>query len=230
MKTLRFLTGLFAASFVFIFIFYPFSTAIAGIFAILSAVFLAACLARFVDSTKRKKKGSVKIEEVTFGHSFLFRSFFKPRDLWVKYDKNEKRFRPADFRDMPIEVGFLFLLGTFLLYTSYLIMSTLFEAPNMIPLRASFLVVIFVLGFYIFSVSIARIVALLSGKNKEASKLLNRNRKLRGFARSSKAYIEVTPSFTLDGFVTSVEFVTKHKYDTSKTEKLLLEVSRELNK
>ncbi|MBN2203012.1 MAG: hypothetical protein JW700_02415 [Candidatus Aenigmarchaeota archaeon] len=230
MKIQQFLNGLFVSSFIFIFVFFPFSPGISGVFAILSAAFLAARLARFLDTAKRKSKRGIRIEEVTFGHSFIFRSFFKPKDIWVVYDKKEKKFRPADFREMPLEVGFFLIFGLFLLYTSYLMMSTMFDLAALIPIRATILVILSVMGFYIFSVSIGRVVALLSGKNREAAKMLNKNAKLRGFAKRTNARIEVTPSFNMLGFVTSVEIKTKHKYDTAKEEQLLLDVSLDLNK
>jgi hypothetical protein len=230
MKINQFLRGLFAASFVFIFIFYPFSIMISGIFAGLSAAFLSILLIRFVYTSRRIKRGNIRIEEITFAHTFLFRTFFKPKDLWVVYDEKEKRFRPADFRDMPLEVGLFFFLGIFLLYTSYLIMTNIFSFTELLFIRAPILVVLAVIGLYSFFVSIGRIVALLSRKNKEVAKLLNKNRTLKAFIRREKAYVEVTPSFTLRGFVSTVEFVTRRKYDTKNIEKLILDISRMLYK
>ena len=230
MKVNQFLRGLFIASFIFIFIFFPFSVKMSGIFAALSAVFLLAMLVRFVYTARVVKKGGIRLEEVTFAHSFLFRTFFSPKDLWVKYDDNERKFRAADFRDMPLEVGFFFIVGLFLLYTSYLTMTNLFFFPLIDLIRIPVLVVIAMIGIYAFFVSMGRIIALLNSKNKEVAKLLNRDRSLRAFVRREKARAEVTPSFTLDGFVTSLEFVTKRKYDTKNVEKLILDVSRMLYK
>jgi hypothetical protein len=230
MKVNQFLRGLFIASFLFIFIFFPYSVRISGIFAALSAIFLLVILIRFVYMSKVVNRRGIRLEEVTFAHSFLFRTFFNPNDLWVKYDCKERKFRPADFRDMPIEVGFFFILGMFLLYTSYLILTNLFSFPAIDIVRIPILVIIAIIGIYTFFVSMGRVMALLNSKNKEVAKLLNRNRTLRAFARRENAYIEVTPSFTLRGFVTSLEFITKRKYDTKKMESLILDVSRMLNK
>ena len=226
----RFLLGLFAASFILIFASYPISIPMAGTFSAISAAFLATALIRFVYTNKRKKIRDIVLEEVVFTYSFLFRTFFKPKDLWVIYDNKEKRFRPADFREMPKEVGLLFLLGIFMLYTTYLISSNIFEVTELLFIRAPILLIIAVLGIYSFFVSVGRTVALLNNKNKEVAKLLNRNRTLRAFIRREKAYVEVTPSFTLRGFVTSVEFVAKKKFDTKKTEKLIVDISRELSR
>ena len=230
MKVNQFLRGLFMASFILIFIFFPYSVKISGIFAALSAVFLLAMLVRFVYTARVVKKGGIRLEEVTFAHSFLFRTFFSPKDLWVKYDDKERKFRAADFRDMPLEVGFFFILGLFLLYTSYLTMTNLFLFPLIDLIRIPVLVVIAMIGIYTFFVSMGRIAALLNSKNKEVAKLLNKDRSLRAFIKREKARAEVTPSFTLDGFVTSLEFVTKRKYDTKNVEKLILDVSRMLYK
>ena len=230
MKINQFLRGLFITSFVFIFIFFPYSVKISGVFAALSAAFLLAMLVRFVYTSKVVCKRGIRLEEVTFAHSFLFRTFFNPNDLWIKYDCKEGKFRPADFRDMPIEVGFFFILGMFLLYTSYLMLTNLFSIPAVDIVRIPILVIIAIIGIYTFFVSVGRVMALLNGKNKEVAKMLNKNRTLRAFAKRENAYIEVTPSFTLSGFVTSLEFITKRKYDTKKMESLILEVSRMLNK
>ena len=230
MKVNQFLRGLFMASFILIFIFFPYSVKISGIFAALSAVFLLAMLVRFVYTARVVKKGGIRLEEVTFAHSFLFRTFFSPKDLWVKYDDKERKFRAADFRDMPLEVGFFFILGLFLLYTSYLTMTNLFLFPLIDLIRIPVLVVIAMIGIYTFFVSMGRIAALLNSKNKEVAKLLNKDRSLRAFIKREKARAEVTPSFTLDGFVTSLEFVTKRKYDTKNVEKLILDVSKMLYK
>ena len=230
MKINQFLTGLFVASFIFIFVFFPFSLTISAMFSILSALFLGLLLFRFVYMSRRIKRGNIALEEVTFSRTFLLRTFFKPKDLWVVYDSKERKFRSADFRDMPLEVGVFFFLGLFLLYTSYLIMTTLFYFLALDIFRIPILVVTIVIGIYSFFVSIARITALLNNKNREVARLLNKNRTLKAFIRREKAYVEVTPSFTLRGFVTSVEFVTKKKYDTKKIEKLILDVSRTLNK
>jgi hypothetical protein len=230
MKVNQFLRGLFAASFIFIFIFFPLSVRISGIFAGLSAAFLFILLVRFVYTSRVVKRSGIRLEEVTFAHTFLFRTFFRPKDLWVKYDDRERKFRPADFRDMPLEVGMFFILGLFLLYTTYLMLTTLFYFPALDVIRIPILVIIAVIGIYSFFVSIGRIMALLNSGNKEVAKLLNKNRTLGAFIRREKAYAEVTPSFTLEGFVTSFELVTKRKYDTKKFENLILDVSRTLNK
>lgn len=224
----RFLAGLFVASFIMMFAMYPISINLAGTFSGISAALLAALLVRFVYTSKRKKIGGIKLEEVTFTHTFLFRTFFSPKDLWVVYDKREKKFRPADFRDMPKEVGMFFILGLFLLYTAYLISTNIFEVTELLFIRAPILLVIAVLGIYSFFVSVGRTAALLNKKNADVAKMLNKDRKLKSFIRREDAYVEVTPSFTIDGFVTSVEIVADTKFDTKKNEKMLLDISRML--
>ena len=226
----RFLLGLFAASFILIFASFPVSMSLAGTFSAISAALLAAALIRFVYTNKRKKIRGIVLEEVVFTHNFLFRTFFKPKDFWVVYDNKEKKFRPADFREMPKEVGLFFLIGVFLLYTSYLMSSNIFEVTELLFIRAPILLIIAVLGIYTFFVSVGRTAALINNKNKEVAKLLNRNRTLKAFIKRENAYVEVTPSFTLRGFVTSVEFDTKKRFDTKKTEKLIVDISRELSR
>lgn len=224
----KFLVNLFVTLFLLIFIFYPISLKLSSLASLLSAVVLGLLLVRFIHTSKVKKVGNIKIEEVIFSRNFLFRSFFHPKDLWVVYDKRIRSFRPADFRDMPKEVGIFFILGIFLLYTSYTIVTNLFSFPLLLPLRASILVIIAVLGVYSFFVSMGRIAAMLNKKNIDVAKMLNKNRNLKNFIRKHKAYVEVTPSFNREGIVSSVEFVTPKNYETEKVEKLLLDVSRAL--
>jgi len=224
----KFLVNLFIVLFLLIFIFYPISLMLSSLSSLLSAVVLGLMLIKFVYMSKVKKVGNIKIEEVMFSRNFLFRSFFHPKDLWVVYDKKIRSFRPADFRDMPREVGIFFILGIFLLYTSYRIITTLFVLISLLPLRATILVIMSILGVYSFFVSMGRIAAMINKKNLEVAKRLNKNRRLRNFIRKHRAYVEVTPSFNRQGLVSSVEFVTPKRYNTEKVEKILLDVSRML--
>jgi hypothetical protein len=228
MLKLRFLTVLFAFLLVFSLLAYGVSITLSSIFLLLSACVLGIDLFLFVHKSKRKKVGNIKIEEVTFARNFIFRSFFKPKDVWIVYDRNDKKFRPADFRDMPLKVGATFIIGILLLYVSYLIFSTLFYFPEILVPRALVLVVLAVIGFYDFFISCARIAALMNKKSKFVSSNLNKNRSLKNFLRRKNAYVEITPNLTLDGSVTSVEIITHRKYDTKKIEKTLLGISRKI--
>jgi len=196
----------------------------------LSACVLAVALFYFIRSSKRKKIGRIKIEELTFARNFVFRTYFKPRDLWIVYDKKEKSFRPADFRDMPIKVGLTLIVGIVFLYVSYLILLNLFQFLELMLIRTLILLILIVIGFYSFFVSFGRIASLMNKRNKEACKTLNKNRSLRNFIKKEKVHFEITPNFTSNGFVTSVEIITHRKYNTKKIEKLLLQASRKLYK
>jgi uncharacterized protein YacL len=207
---------------------YPFSLIASSVLLFMSALVLGIDLIFFLYRSKAKMVGKIKIEEVSFARIFVFRSFFKPKDLWIVYDSNEKKFRPADFRDLPLKVGMTFIIGLLFLYVSYLIFSNIFFFPEVFLPRLLVFIILVVIGFYDFFVSTARFVALMNNKNKKVADALNKNRSLKNFIRRQKAYVEVTPNLTLNGSVTSVEIITKKKFDTKRMEKLLLNISRKI--
>ena len=222
-STLLFLSLLFLSL-----ITYNFSMTVSAIFLFLSAAVLGIDLLLFLHKSKRKIVGKIKIEEVYFANIFVFRSFFKAKDMWIVYDKNDRKFRPADFRDLPLKVAMTFIVGLMFLYVSYLIFSNLFFFPEIFMPRLLVFIILVVIGFYDFFVSTARFVALLNKKNKYITDKLNKNKSLKNFIRRHDAYVEVTPNLTLSGSMTSVEIITKKKFDTKKVEKLLLDVSRKI--
>jgi hypothetical protein len=228
MLKLRFLTISFALLLLFSLLAYWVSLALSSVLLFLSACILGIDLFLFVHNSKKKKIGKIKIEEVSFARRFIFRSYFKPKDMWIVYDRNQRKFRPADFRDMPIKVAVTFVIGLLFLYVSYLIFSNLFFYPQLLVPRALILIILFVIGFYDFFISSARFVALLNKRSRKVADNLNKNRSLKNFIRKQRAYVEVTPNLTLDGSVTSVEIKTKKKFDTKRMEKVLLDISRKI--
>ncbi len=228
MFKLKFLMILFFILIAFILLFHRISNILSSIMALLSACLLTIALFQFVYVSKRKKIGKIKVEEVNFARNFVLRTYFKSKNLWIVYDKKEKSFRPADFRDMSIKVGLTLIFGILFLYVSYLILLNLFQFLELILVRTLVLVILLVLGFYSFSVSFGRIASLGNKRNKEVCKILNKNRSLKNFINKEKARFEITPNFTSDGFVTSVEILTHRKYDTKKIEKALLQISRKI--
>ena len=229
MLQLSFWTLLFLVLLLLSLLSYGVSLALSSILLFASAVVLSLELFMFLLKSKRRKVGKIKIEEVSFAKNFVFRSYFKPRDLWIVYDKREKKFRPADFRDMPLKVGVTIFIGLLFLYISYKIFSNLFYFPEIIVPRALILIILLVIGFYDFFIGSARVAALANKRNKFVSETLNKNRSLRNFIRRRNAYVEITPNLTLDGAVSSVEIITKKKYDTSRIEKILIDISRRIS-
>ncbi|MFH1473263.1 MAG: hypothetical protein ABIE55_00020 [Candidatus Aenigmatarchaeota archaeon] len=228
MLKLKFLTILFALLLVLSLLAYGVSPELSSVFLLLSACTLGIDLFLFVHKSQRKKVGVIKIEEVTFSRNFIFRSFFKSKDVWIMYDKKRGKFRPADFRDMPLKVGATFIFGLLLLYVSYLIFKTLFFFPDIFMPRALVFTILSVIGFYNFFISSARMAALMNKRSINICNSLNKNRTLKNFIRKQKAYVEITPNLTFDGSVTSVEIITHRKYDTRRVEKMLLEISRKV--
>ena len=204
------------------------SVMLSSVLLILAAVVLALELVLFLYRSKRKRVGKIKIEEVSFSRNFVFRSFFSPKDLWIIYDKNDKKFRPAGFREMPLQVGLTIIIGLVFLYTAYLIFSNLFHFPEIFLPRALIFLILLLIGFYDFFIGVARVISITNKKNEYLANKLNKNRSLKNFIRKQDASFEITPNLTLRGAVSSVEIVTKKKYDTKKIEKLLLKVSRSI--
>jgi hypothetical protein len=207
---------------------FSFSLLASSIFLFMSACVLGIDLLLFLSRSKTKRVGRIRIEEVSFAKIFVFRSFFKPKDVWIVYDSNKRKFRPADFRDLPLKVALTFVVGLLFLYVSYLIFSSLFFFPGVFVPRLLILIILVIIGFYDFFVSSARFIAFLNKKNRKVADALNKNRSLKNFIRRQRAYVEVTPNLTLNGSMTSVEIITKNKFDTKRMEKVLLDTSRKI--
>ena len=207
---------------------FSFSLLASSVFLFMSACVLGIDLLLFLNSSKTKKVGQIRIEEVSFAKIFVFRSFFKPKDMWIVYDNKKRKFRPADMSDLPLKVGMTFIIGLLFLYVSYLIFSNLFFFPEILIPRMLILFILLVIGFYDFFISSARFIAFLNKRNGKVADALNKNRSLKNFIRRQRAYVEVTPNLSLNGSMTSVEIITRKKFDTKRMEKVLLDISRKI--
>jgi len=203
----------------------------AAITALLSALIAAIGLFHFLSEVKIKKIGKIKIEEVTFIRNFVFRAYVKIKDVWIVYDKKAKMFRTADFRELPIKAGLTILVGLVFLYTSYMMVPTLIDFLELLPLRLTFLIIFLVIGFYNFFVGLGRISSLETENSIKICKILNKNRALKNIIERKKIFFEITPNFLLwNGFVTSVEFVAPNKVETKALEKVLVQVANTVDR
>jgi hypothetical protein len=230
MFKLRLLMGLFLFFIVAAFVLSNY-TIVAATMLLLSAIVVAIGLFHFLSEMKIKRLGKIKIEEVAFVRNFVFRAYTIPKKLWVVYDKGMKSFREADFRDMPLKAGLTFLIGLILLYVSYLILSTINQALELLPFRITVLILFLTLGFYNFFVSLARFYCIGSKESPKTCKLLNKNRALIRIIEREKLSFEITPNFLLwNGFVTSIEFVSQKRVETKAIEKDLVQIAKLVEK
>lgn len=203
----------------------------AAITTLLSMLTAAIGLFQFLSETKIKKIGKIKIEEVTFIRNFVFRAYVKIKDVWVVYDDKARMFRTADFRELPIKAGLTILVGLFFLYISYMIISTLIEFPEFLPVRLTFLVIFLLVGLYNFFVGLSRMSSLETENSIRVCKILNKNKALKSTIEKTKTFFEITPNFLLwNGFVTSIEFIVPHKIETKTLEKVLVQVANTLER
>ena len=185
----------------------------------------------FLKDLKVKRIGKIRVESVQYPFTYVLRAYTSPKKMWIVFDEKTKRFRPADFRDTPIRVFLIILLGSALMYTSYLIAFTITQVPILIPFRIIVLFLFFFMGLYSISLSIYRLFSL---KNKNADtilRFLNREKMIIDMIKKGKLYVHVTPNFLLkDGFVDSIEFILVEKLELDRLEKILIETARMIQK
>jgi hypothetical protein len=230
MHKLRILAAVFFA-FIFLSFFLIEMPVLAAASIFISAILASIGLLHMLAEMKVKNLGDIKIEEVTFLRHFVFRSYTKFKNVWIVYDKLLKTFRAADFRDLPIEAGLTFLIGTALLYASYLILSTLYLLPGLLVMRTVILVIFLDLGLYNFFVSLARFYSLYNKKAVKLCGVLNRDRQLKCLIEKDSLSFEITPNFFLwKGYKTSVEIKSGKKFDPKPIEKHLIEAVKLVDK
>jgi hypothetical protein len=198
---------------------------------LLSTLLVAVGLFHLLSELKTKYVGKIKIEEVAYIRHFVFRAYTKSKNIWIVYDRRLRAFRAADFREMPIEAGMTSLIGLAFLYVSYLIISTLDQAPELFFIRSSVLVIFLVLGLYNFLVSMAKFYSISNKKSLELCKKLNRNSQLKGMIEKDRLSFEITPNFLLwNGFATSIEFISQSRFYSKPIERHIVEIAREVGK
>jgi hypothetical protein len=204
---------------------------IASVTLFLSALTMAIGLFHFLSTIKIKKMSGIKIEELGFIKNFVYRAYTKPKSIWIMYDKRMMLFRCAEFSDLPINVGMTFLAGLIMLQISYFMLSTMNQAPEFLAFRATTLVIFLVIGVYNLFVSLARMFSIRNIRSEKLCSELNKNKELKGIIERGDMFFEITPNFLLwDGFVTSIEFISKKRFETKFIEKHLIQIAKMLDK
>ena len=198
---------------------------------IIEDLIIAVGLYVFLNGLKVKKIGKIRLESVQFPFTYVLRAYTSPKNLWVVFDEGTKRFRSADLRDLPVRVIIVMLLGSALIYTSYLIMFTILQVPILIPFRLIVLFTFFFMGLYSICLGLYRLFSL---KNKNAEKIfrfLNRSKLVLDLIDRGKLYVQITPNFLLkEGFVDSIEFILVEKLELERLEKILTDTARMIQK
>lgn len=227
----RFLLALFLLSILLIPVAYVVSKTLAGLMSILADVILLVTLVQFLSHYENRKYKGMNVEFITFLRHHVLRTYLKHKNVWIVFDRDKKRFRPARFIDFPIKVGVTGLFGTVLLYVSYLIVMAMTYSSSFFWFRSLTLFAIGLMGVYSVFVSGARLAAFQSRESIKLSNSLNKIRSLKNFASKKEHKFEISPNFLLpNGFVTSVEFLSKKTMNKKKLEKTLVDASKAVNR
>jgi hypothetical protein len=227
----RFLLSLFLGTLFLIPVFMTVSYVLAGLVAILAALILLMALIQFLSNYEIRKYRGRKIEFITFFRHNVLRTYLKPKTIWVVFDKMRNKFRPANLREFPVKIGISGLFGSILLYMGYMILRSVPTSMVLVLFRIVTLSALFLFGFYSVFVSLARFMSLFNKKSGKLSKKMNRNRALVNFAIKRENTIEITPNFLItQGFVTSVELLSKKDMNRKKLENFVLNISKEVNR
>lgn len=185
----------------------------------------------FLNGLKTKKIGKIKIESVQYPLTYVLRAYTSPKNLWIVFDEKTKKFRAADWRDLPIRVILVTLLGSAMVYTAYLILFSIMQVTFLIPFRLVVLFLFFFIGAYSIGVGLNRLFSL---RNKNADiifKFLNKSKLLIDLVRKGKLYVQISPNFLVkDGFVNSIEFILIEKLELDRLEKILVDTARMVQK
>jgi len=202
-----------------------------SILLLIEALVIAVGLYMFLSGVKVKKIGKIRVEFAQYALTYVLRAYTKPHNLWVVYDEGKRKFRAADWRNLPVRVILVTLLGMFFLYTGYLIWFTLFQVLFLLPFRLIVLFLFLIVGLYSLSVGLYRLFSLKNEKADKVYKFLNKKRFLINLIKKGILYVHVTPNFLIkDGFVTSVEFISLEKPKDKKLEKALIDTARLIQK
>ncbi|NIM46648.1 MAG: hypothetical protein GTN40_00605 [Candidatus Aenigmarchaeota archaeon] len=202
-----------------------------SILLLIEALIIAVCLYWFVSGVKIKKIGKIRVEFVQYPLTYVLRAYTKPHNLWIVYDEGKRKFRAADWGNLPIRVILVTLFGIILLYTAYLIWFTLFQVVFLILFRALILFLFLVIGLYSLSVGLYRLFSLKNEKADKVCKFLNKKKFLINLIKKGMLYVHITPNFLIkEGFVTSVEFILLERPEDKKLEKALTDTARLIQK
>jgi len=231
-KKLRIFSSIVLILFLLTILFYKINKMFSALTSLLASIMVVFALYEFLSYWKRKRIGDIKIESLEFIRTYVLRVYIKSKNLWIFFDNKMKLFRPAYTTDIFVRVIAILLLGAVFIYTSYLIIFTITYALEFLIIRAIFLFILVVTGFYALFIGIARIFALGNKNVDKMCRFLNKNKLLKSFMIKEKAFMQITPNFLFSGgSVTSIEFILQNKpKDVKKIEKILIGIAKEVNK
>lgn len=231
MNKLKILT---IAFFVLLILSFPFSSVSNQIFSVLLIIadfIMILGLYIFLSGAKTKRIGKIRIESAQYPFTYVLRAYTNPKNLWIVYDEGTKRFRTADWRNLPVRVILLILLGAGLLYTAYLIWFTIYQVFILIFFRLIVMFLFFVMGLYSLFLGLYRLFSLSNKKADKVLKFLNKSKILISLIQKGLLYVQITPNFLIrEGFVDSVEFILVEKIELEKLEKILIDTARLIQK
>jgi len=185
----------------------------------------------FLSNHTTRKVGRIKIESTHFPFTYVMKTYTKPKNVWVIFDYKIRKFRPVDWTHVPLKSFLPILIGAFLIFTSYLMVFTLWQAMFLFIFRSLLLFLFLVLGLYSLFIGLYRFFSVNNEKAKTVAKFLNRSRLLINAIEAGRLFVQVTPNFHLkDGFVDSVEFVMSDNSDVKRLEKILADATSVVNK
>ena len=198
---------------------------------LLSDSILAIGLYIFLLNHTTKKVGKIRIESTHYPFTYVLKSYAKPKNVWAVFDYKMKKFRPVEWGHVPLMSFALIVLGSFLIYTSYLIVFTLGQVMFLFVFRSLILFLFLVMGMYTLFMGLYRFFSVNNEKAKKVAKFLNGSRFLINAIQAGRMYVQVTPNFHLkQGFVDSVEFVMCDKgEDIKRLEKILADTTSLIN-
>ena len=199
---------------------------------LLSDSILAIGLYIFLLNHTTKKVGKIRIESTHYPFTYVLKSYAKPKNVWAVFDYKMKKFRPVEWGHVPLMSFALIVLGSFLIYTSYLIVFTLGQVMFLFVFRSLILFLFLVMGMYTLFMGLYRFFSVNNEKAKKVAKFLNGSRFLINAIQAGRMYVQVTPNFHLkQGFVDSVEFVMCDKgEDIKRLEKILADTTSLINR
>jgi hypothetical protein len=225
---------LFIIFFVILILSFPISLISPQKFAILmviDALIIALGIHIFYSGYKVKKIGRIKIESAQYPLTYVLRAYTDPKNLWIVYDEKTKKFRTADWSNLPVRVFLAILISLFLIYTSFLIWFTIAQDLYLIFFRATVLFIFFFVGLYGMCVGLYRLFSFNNRKADKICSFLNRNKILSSLIEKGILYVQVTPNFLIkEGFVNSVEFILAEKVELERLEKILIETAKLIQK
>jgi hypothetical protein len=196
---------------------------------LISDVLLIVGLYVFLSGYRIKRVGKNVLESMEYPFTYVMRMYTKPKNLWIKFDYNHRKFTAVGWGSMT-RVAVIFLFGAALIFTSYLILFTITQAVFLIVFRSILLFIFLIVGLYSLFLGLYRFFSIETKRGEKVCRFLNRNKFLIRLIENGTLFVQITPNFLLkEGFVDSVEFILSDKADMKRLEKVLIGTVKVMN-